>query len=109
MYVCSIGCNVQLQFEGNEEGFPNTHLYALFRAAQGGLTNIQKHAAASQVDLKVYVADDCATLELVDNGRGFDTVGLETLAANPERSFGFARRARTRRDCARQSMRTSKA
>lgn len=87
--VCAIGCNVNLSFTGSEEDFPNTQLYALFRAAQEGLTNIQKHAQATSVDLVVNVTDECATLELADNGLGFDTTSLDDLAANPDRSFGL--------------------
>lgn len=87
--VCAIGCNVELQFRGQEDHFPNTQLYALFRAAQEGLTNIQKHANASAVMLQVCLKDDHALLELVDDGEGFDTTSLEELASNPDRSFGL--------------------
>jgi signal transduction histidine kinase len=44
----------------------------LFRAAQEGLTNIRRHADATQVRLVVQCTSDQTVLEITDNGIGFD-------------------------------------
>jgi signal transduction histidine kinase len=57
--------------------------HQLYCIVQEGLTNIQKHAQASQIELKIGFDDVCMTLDLIDNGRGF----------NPAQSFsGFGLR-----------------
>lgn len=45
------------------------HLYYIIKE---GLTNIQKHAQASQIRLWCQVTSDRLTVKLADNGRGFD-------------------------------------
>ena len=49
---------------------PNSHRQALYRAAQEGLTNVQKHARASQVWLVLTIGDGAVTLLLGDDGKG---------------------------------------
>jgi len=49
---------------------PDAHRLALYRAAQEALTNVQKHAEASQVWLVLNVHDDAVTLLVSDDGRG---------------------------------------
>ena len=49
---------------------PETHRLAFFRATQEALTNIQKHAAASQVWLVLTVHDDSVALLVSDDGQG---------------------------------------
>jgi len=45
---------------------------ALYRVAQEALTNIERHAEASKVTIKVFGHTRGATLTIRDNGRGFD-------------------------------------
>lgn len=42
----------------------------LFRIFQEALTNISKHAKASQVSVRLSQVSDCISLEITDNGRG---------------------------------------
>ena len=58
--------------QGNEQSYPHQSLLALFRAAQEGLTNVQRHAGATNVQLEIELGQDAAQLDLHDNGRGFD-------------------------------------
>ncbi|KND56569.1 Sensor histidine kinase [Candidatus Paraburkholderia kirkii] len=44
----------------------------LFRIAQEALTNIARHAHASRAALTLDIAAHAVTLEISDNGRGFD-------------------------------------
>ena len=57
---------------------------AVFRILQESLTNVAKHALATQVEITIEKDNDCITLTVEDNGRGFD-------AANPRKpgSYGL--------------------
>ena len=56
------------------------------RVTQEALQNIRKHAAASTVVVSTDVADDAWTLEIRDDGRGFD---VGATAAQGRRNFGL--------------------
>jgi signal transduction histidine kinase len=64
--------SVDFEVEGSEEGFSNNALMTLYRVAQEGFTNIQKHAQASAVQVRLHFAEEEASLSMCDNGRGFD-------------------------------------
>ena len=68
--------SVELKVEGGEDGFPVQSLMALYRAAQEGLTNIHKHAGASQATVRLRFTAEEASLCISDNGRGFDPSAL---------------------------------
>lgn len=80
---------IQYQFTGKEESYSRPVLLALYRSAQEGLTNIQKHAQATAVSLTIYLEEAEGKLILQDNGRGFDTTTLDDLAIDPYHSFGL--------------------
>jgi signal transduction histidine kinase len=46
---------------------------AIFRAAQEALSNVAKHAQASEVHLTLTYLDDALLLDVADDGAGFDT------------------------------------
>ena len=50
----------------------------LFRVAQEALTNIERHANADLVTLNLAAHHGIVTLDIVDNGSGFDIQGLNT-------------------------------
>lgn len=50
---------------------------ALYRVAQEGMRNALRHAEASEVVLRLTLLAPLATLEVVDDGRGFDSVLAE--------------------------------
>jgi signal transduction histidine kinase len=58
----------------------------VLRVAQEALQNVRKQAGASTVSVVSDVADDGWTLEIRDDGRGFD---LGTVAARGRRNFGM--------------------
>jgi signal transduction histidine kinase len=58
----------------------------VLRVAQEALQNVRKHAGAATVTVVSDVADDGWTLEIRDDGRGFD---LGTVAARGRRNFGM--------------------
>lgn len=63
---------------------PPDRAMIVYRACQEALTNIAKHAQASRVGVDLHCGDDILSLEIQDNGHGFD-------AGAPERpnSFGL--------------------
>ena len=57
----------------------------LLRAAQEGLANVAKHASASRVGITLTFMDDSVSLDVRDDGAGFDPE-----KASREESFGLA-------------------
>jgi signal transduction histidine kinase len=53
----------------------------LFRAAQEGLANVARHAAAGKVGLTLSYLDDAVMLDLRDDGAGFDPEALGARGA----------------------------
>lgn len=49
---------------------------ALYRIAQGALSNVAKHAAASKVNIQMTRHDHTVVLSVEDDGRGFDMTAL---------------------------------
>lgn len=81
--------SVDLQMVGNESDFSKMVLMSLYRAAQEGLTNIQKHAYASQATLNVTLDEQMARLHLGDNGHGFDINLLDHPPSIQQEHFGL--------------------
>lgn len=50
---------------------------ALYRIAQESLTNIERHANASEVSLTLKLIPGWLVLEIIDNGQGFDYQGYD--------------------------------
>lgn len=86
-YVQSEICTVELHIEGDENRFSKQDLQALYRAIQEGLTNIQKHARASQVGIDLRFEEQAAALVLRDNGCGFDVTNWQQ--GEPGRNGGY--------------------
>lgn len=81
--------HITLNVSGEETGYTRPVLMTLYRAAQEGLTNIQKHAQATAVTLTLILGEQEAKLCLWDNGHGFDPATLGELRAAPQHSFGL--------------------
>jgi signal transduction histidine kinase len=79
---------IDLNISGDEKGYSRPVLMTLYRAAQEGVTNIQKYAQASRVTLDVQFGEQLAQLVLRDDGQGFS---LSTLnhAAQEHQGFGL--------------------
>ncbi len=92
--------------EGEEVGLPEAVNTALFRIAQEALNNAARHAQATTVTVTLrFVADGGLSLEVVDDGRGFDADAAQAVA---DRGLGL-RSMRERADAlgARLSLMTS--
>lgn len=84
----SSGIAVKLEApEGQELRLPPCAQVQLVCVVQEALTNIRKHAAASQVVVKVGRPDGRVAVSVEDNGRGFDA---ECLNNGASRRFGLS-------------------
>lgn len=64
-----------LKITANTKGLTENQATALFRIAQEALTNISRHAAASEVSLVLRREAGYWCFEVCDNGKGFDVSG----------------------------------
>ena len=64
--------NVEFHKTGSERRLSETAELALFRIAQEALSNIVRHARASQADVGLNFRPERVYLEVVDDGRGFE-------------------------------------
>jgi signal transduction histidine kinase len=67
-----VGVTVEVVVEGTAHPLPADREVVLLRAAQEALANVRKHAAASHVRLRLVYEGTGATVEVRDDGRGFD-------------------------------------
>lgn len=79
---------VEVTVEGEACSFPTPIEIGLFRIAQEALTNVIKHADATEASVRLLYEEDCATLLVQDNGCGFDPQILALDASRP--SWGLA-------------------
>jgi two-component system, NarL family, sensor histidine kinase LiaS len=78
----SVQATIKTQFDVYGAGIlPLTHEQCLYRITQEGLQNVAKHANANVVRLELTYTPHNVTLQLSDDGKGFDTSqpSLQTL------------------------------
>ncbi len=66
----------RIEVEGNERRLPSQIETALFRVAQEGITNVARHSNASDVVVTLQFRDEAISLEIEDDGQGFDVAGV---------------------------------
>jgi signal transduction histidine kinase len=64
----------------NKLEVPRGQSLAIYRVCQEALNNVAKHAAATAVEVQLFRDADAVTLEITDNGRGFDPAALENTS-----------------------------
>jgi signal transduction histidine kinase len=65
------GIHVQFLPFGYEGRFSPELELGVYRIAQEALTNIQKHAAAADVELQIIASENSVRMTVEDNGKGF--------------------------------------
>ncbi|HEY4452749.1 MAG TPA: ATP-binding protein, partial [Pseudonocardiaceae bacterium] len=66
--------DARVTFDGEPvDGLCASQQEALYRIAQEAMHNALRHAEAKQIDITLRTDKDVVVLEVVDNGRGFDT------------------------------------
>jgi signal transduction histidine kinase len=75
------GPPVSLKVSGDENGYGEPALTALYRAAQEGITNARRHARASRIQVSLDLDPAAARLVVADDGCGFapDRTGFGLL------------------------------
>ena len=75
-----------MRLQGLQQDLPEEIKTVLFRVAQEALTNIDKHAHATRVDLRLIFHSSGVRLTVIDDGEGFD---LSAVQGNPRRGIGL--------------------
>ena len=78
------GIDVERQIEGGLN-FTSTGATTLFRIVQEALTNVARHADASEVVLTLKIEEGFCVLRIADNGRG----AADKRPAHADKSFGL--------------------
>jgi len=87
---------IRLRFEAPESDLPlkvecRRHLFLLFKEA---IHNVVRHSRATEVRVRVSLSAQRLTLEVEDNGVGFDPAALPSPAQNGQGLSSLERRAR---------------
>jgi two-component system NarL family sensor kinase len=85
-YTLSSGTPVHFEASGCTDALPDVANTVLFRLAQEALTNIERHAGASRIDITLAGEALGVTLRIRDDGHGFDAEGI---ALHPQRGIGL--------------------
>lgn len=75
-----VGIDVSVDVESAEIGIPEVVEINAFRVIQEALTNVQKHAQAQRVALKISFAGSIITCTVEDDGTGFNASSRDTQA-----------------------------
>lgn len=67
-----LSCNVTIDASAAQSVISDERSTALFRILQETLTNVTRHANASQVEIRVMHEDGSIRMEVEDNGKGID-------------------------------------
>jgi signal transduction histidine kinase len=71
------GLEIDYDFTGNPNGYPEFTLLTLKQIVQESLTNIEKHANASLASLKISASRKKIIIKIEDNGVGFNPKNLQ--------------------------------
>ena len=83
------GIAVRCESDEQDGRLPPEIETALFRAVQEAITNIVKHAQAETVLIQCAITPKAVTIEIEDDGQGFDPAGISDTAASG-RGLGLA-------------------
>jgi signal transduction histidine kinase len=87
--IDSPNLEISLDVSGDENPYSRSTRIALYRAAQEGLTNIQKHAQARHAFLRVTFDENMARLVLRDDGIGFEADAVQGNGSPGHVGFGL--------------------
>ena len=73
---------VRLSIEGVYRAMPEETEREVLRIAMEALQNVQKHAAAGEVDVRLRYEEEAVVVQVCDNGRGFDLWSAGALAGH---------------------------
>ncbi len=76
------GINLSVECAGTDRRFPQEVEVTLFRVAQGIIGNVMEHSQAKNTWVKLECDETSCTLQIKDDGKGFDTSKPPRVAAN---------------------------
>ncbi|HSW58434.1 MAG TPA: GAF domain-containing protein [Dehalococcoidales bacterium] len=76
------GINLNTEFAGADRRFPQEVEVTLFRVAQGIIGNVLEHSEAKNAWVKLECDDMQCTMQISDDGKGFDPSLPPSIAAN---------------------------
>ncbi|MFE9257341.1 sensor histidine kinase [Streptomyces sp. NPDC006879] len=89
--LCEAHPGARFSVAGSATELPTPYEVALLRIAQSALSNVTRHARADRAEITLTFMDGSVTLDIVDDGRGFDP----TRTPSGDGGFGLpAMRAR---------------
>ncbi len=80
------GLDIQVQQDGQPKPLGEAASVLIFRVLRELLTNVVKHSQATRVEISVTRNGDYLSLEVTDNGIGFDAIEIGT---KPDRARGY--------------------
>lgn len=84
----NFGIDVTVKTSGKQRQLDAETELSLFRIVQEALTNVRKHAEATEVSVNVSFREDRIKVTVKDNGKGFDTA-QQNAEANGESKLGL--------------------
>ncbi len=88
-YETQYHIRTEFSVSGDETTMPPKTKIFLFRIVQEALSNVEKHAKATQIAVEVSIGKDALAATITDNGVGFD---VEAISRNPEKWDHFGLR-----------------
>lgn len=82
------GIAVRVAVHGEPAPLPDQVAHALLRSARGALANVVEHARATEATVTLTYQDSSVSLDVLDNGRGFDPAAVPD--ARGDRGRGLA-------------------
>lgn len=82
------GLAVDFRLDGTPGPLPGRVEAVLLRVAQGALANVREHAHATRAVLTLTCLDDRVSVDIADDGCGFEERGTRTLEAGGTRADG---------------------
>lgn len=67
------GLRISLSIEKDLDHLPEKHKISIYRVVQEALSNVVKHSHASFAEVKIVETPGYLSIQVVDNGRGFDS------------------------------------
>ncbi|GAA3389313.1 sensor histidine kinase [Streptomyces roseoviridis] len=83
------GPRVRCSVSGTPVALPTPYEVALLRIAQSALANTVRHASASRAEITLSFMGGWVTLDVVDDGRGFEPAAVRAGRASSEGGFGL--------------------
>ncbi|MEV7521911.1 sensor histidine kinase [Streptomyces sp. NPDC091371] len=83
------GPRVRFSLSGSPRELPTPYEVALLRIAQSALANVVRHARAGRAEITLTFMDASVTLDIVDDGDGFDPSSASASSTSGDGGFGL--------------------